>query len=968
MGVQKKLFLVFACFAILFLLIQPVYSVSWWDSNWEYRKSITIIDTSGSELTDFQVPIDLTTALYDNTGLVGSWHFSEETGTVAKDFSGNNNNGTLINGPVWTTGKFGNGLQFDGVNDFIELTNSSSVSFPAMTLSAWVNFEDNTLQERIIVGKHLSGNNSGYFLEAWNNKLGFWVSGNPTRIITTEDFNGAWHYVTGVYDNGSMKLYVDSVLKVSGSTSGIINNTQNVSIGRINNSGFWDGVIDEVKIYNRALSETEIQDQFNATKGNLDYSDLRFTANKSFYKLPLTINGHTENLTDYQTFVNITDPAVISHIAKEDAGDLRFFETETTSPYSETVGKLSYWIEEFNSGTNTLKVWVKTDLTANTSKTVYVYYGNLSVNSESNESIVFDFFDDFNDDVWTDKWENGDNVEGSVSESGGVLTLTGNHYYQLKTKSVFSAPLIVETRAQRYSGWDAHFIMLYSTTTNDYVSAHLANYGANWYYTKNGDNFALAQYAGVSATSAWKEFKVILKENLFTVYRGNSLDNWDADTPFSISLNADANSYNYDLRIFGGRDGVAKWDWIRVRKHASTQPTINLETESVLGIIETEIPHWQENDSKVWVKVPSVLASGSTNIYMYYGNASAVSASDVDSVLDFYSDGESLDMFDSSTYGSIVDGYIQYVGPNGAGNQTRTITGTTFDVPFVFEFDGANWIVSWGHAYIYLNGTGYSLQIAKSRGSSTTQAVKDTYSTLYGSLLWSDSNWYHWKFVADENDYVAVYRDDVLLYEGINAQRNLSSINDLKLKILVSGWSGGTGYVRLDNMVLRKYVSDSPTVSFGVQEQFGAPTVTEISLNFDSFEIGDLISATATAIDPNEDPITQYDFRVLDGVGNEVLNPTAQGSSGYSFTAENGELGLWQIKVKASDGEYWGSEFTKTVFVNNSSFATASLNLNNGTHSDTELSAGSVSLIDGPSTGTFITDSISPVNFSKWGV
>ncbi|MCD6229825.1 MAG: hypothetical protein J7K00_03420, partial [Candidatus Diapherotrites archaeon] len=73
---QKKLFLALACVVIAFLLVQPVCSAGvWWDSNWEYRKAITVTDSSGSELTDFQVPLDLTTALYDNTGLVGSWHF-----------------------------------------------------------------------------------------------------------------------------------------------------------------------------------------------------------------------------------------------------------------------------------------------------------------------------------------------------------------------------------------------------------------------------------------------------------------------------------------------------------------------------------------------------------------------------------------------------------------------------------------------------------------------------------------------------------------------------------------------------------------------------------------------------------------------------------------------------------------------------------------------------------------------------
>ncbi|MCD6230125.1 MAG: hypothetical protein J7K00_05015, partial [Candidatus Diapherotrites archaeon] len=132
--------------------------------------------------------------------------------------------------------------------------------------------------------------------------------------------------------------------------------------------------------------------------------------------------------------------------------------------------------------------------------------------------------------------------------------------------------------------------------------------------------------------------------------------------------------------------------------------------------------------------------------------------------------------------------------------------------------------------------------------------------------------------------------------------------------------------------------------------------------------LGDEVVATAFATDPNSDPITQYDFRVLDGLGNEVLNPPVQGSATYSFTAENGKPGLWQVKAKASDSKYWGPEFTKEVFVNDLGLATVGLSLSNGEYSSTELVDGSVVLSGTQSSGTFITPVIDPVNFSKWGV
>ncbi|MCK4883318.1 MAG: LamG domain-containing protein, partial [Candidatus Diapherotrites archaeon] len=166
----------------------------------------------------------------------------------------------------------------------------------------------------------------------------------------------------------------------------------------------------------------------------------------------------------------------------------------------------------------------------------------------------------------------------------------------------------------------------------------------------------------------------------------------------------------------------------------------------------------------------------------------------------------------------------------------------------------------------------------------------------------------------------------------------------------------------------RKYALSDPTTVIGNQSQVNSPTITDISLNFDLFEMGDSITAIAIATDPNEDQIIEFDFMVLDGLGNEVLNPTVQGSNSYSFTLENGEPGLWQIKAKASNGVYWSSEFSKEVFVNDSSLATEVLDLSNGSKVNTDLVNEVIELNAGETTGTFTTTAINPVNFSKWGI
>ena len=117
------------CFLFNFSNIPIANATVGWLTGWSYRKAITIDNTNNaSGLTNYQVLLDTTNAIYNESGLVGSWHLSEGTGTLAADSSGENNNGTLVNSPTWTTGKYGGGLSFDGSNQTVSIPHSSSLS------------------------------------------------------------------------------------------------------------------------------------------------------------------------------------------------------------------------------------------------------------------------------------------------------------------------------------------------------------------------------------------------------------------------------------------------------------------------------------------------------------------------------------------------------------------------------------------------------------------------------------------------------------------------------------------------------------------------------------------------------------------------------------------------------------------------------------------------------------------------
>jgi len=190
---------------------------------------------------------------------------NEGSGSVVYDYSRYRNNGQIV-GANWTTGKFGKALSFDGVDDYVEVPDSESLNITsAITISAWVYYKENPSEWPAFVSKYSSS--KGYLLwQRTNLKIAFGVwdeSGNEHyagEIILTE----GWHHLVGVYDpslpSDNVKLYVDG--KQTGVTSdftGKISVSPNpLYIGRVMDL-YFNGIIDEVRIYNRALSEEEIK-------------------------------------------------------------------------------------------------------------------------------------------------------------------------------------------------------------------------------------------------------------------------------------------------------------------------------------------------------------------------------------------------------------------------------------------------------------------------------------------------------------------------------------------------------------------------------------------------------------------------------------------------------------------------------------------------------------------------------------
>ncbi len=209
-----------------------------------------------------------------NLGLVGHWPLDEGTGTTTADVSGNGYLGMLVNGPMWTSDV---ALDFDGIDDYVDV-GALDVVGNAMTISAWFNAEDLancTARDCRIVSKAAGGVQElhHYFM------VGTIESGTDTLLrfrlktgtVTTTLIatfgtlsENKWTHVAAVYGGSTMRLYKDGAEVGTRNQTGTIATDPTVSVWIGGNpSGAthrpWAGQIDDVRIYNRALTPQEIQ-------------------------------------------------------------------------------------------------------------------------------------------------------------------------------------------------------------------------------------------------------------------------------------------------------------------------------------------------------------------------------------------------------------------------------------------------------------------------------------------------------------------------------------------------------------------------------------------------------------------------------------------------------------------------------------------------------------------------------------
>jgi hypothetical protein len=234
------------------------YGVSWNTSsvaNGAHNLTARARDAAGNTTTSAIVPVTVSNGPALPSQLTAH-ALNETSGTVASDTSGNGHNGTLTNGPAWVAGKYGNALSFDGANDYVTI-GDIDIPASAFTLSLWVRHNSPQSGWASVVMKRLT-----YGFEVNGTTLYFGVgNGSSWTGEATMPFpTGVWQHVAAVYNGNSLTVYSNGV-QVGGSVSATLTNS-NVPLlfGSWTGTGeFFSGQIDNVRLYDRALTPAQIQ-------------------------------------------------------------------------------------------------------------------------------------------------------------------------------------------------------------------------------------------------------------------------------------------------------------------------------------------------------------------------------------------------------------------------------------------------------------------------------------------------------------------------------------------------------------------------------------------------------------------------------------------------------------------------------------------------------------------------------------
>jgi chitodextrinase len=302
------------------------YSDTGLTANTSYTYTVSAVDAANNESAQSS-PASATTQAAPS--LAAEYKFDSS----ATDSSGNNNNLTLVNAPTYTTGQVNQALSLNGTNQYAVTTSYSptlNLTGTAMTLAGWV--KPTTQATSIIVAKPYASTHSAPYFD-WGLIYNAGGNGKPSAYLGCQGSHqyantaltlNSWQHIAVTYDGANLRFYRNGVADgVIPATCAVTNtNSQNMRVGaNANGTETFPGALDEVKIYNRALSQTEVSALANPVTNQPPTVTMTSPANGATVSGSVTVSA---NATD--------DVGVAGVQFLFDGGN--FGPEDTTSPYS----------------------------------------------------------------------------------------------------------------------------------------------------------------------------------------------------------------------------------------------------------------------------------------------------------------------------------------------------------------------------------------------------------------------------------------------------------------------------------------------------------------------------------------------------------------------------------------------------------------------------------------------------------
>ena len=469
-------------------------------TNRKARVTVRIPSISSSEVKTIYMLYGSSAAVSESTteiplipsrNLVGYWNFDEGSGTDVADSSASNNDGTIVGDITWTDdGKFGKALYFPGTAgmkgvEIPEPGNSSLRPSPDITVSAWIRQIYGNTYPTIVSRQFLNAGDNSYRLYArpgYNRVYAHIYNGSSPYndyFYDTNDNARLWYHATMVKTGTTTKLYRNGVLVASASAPSAIQytNGKETFIGADcddssetpNDYPFY-GYIDEVTIHGRALNDSEVATLYRRDGSGYQgkvYCGIPEDAQTSPtlgaswpYREAITVTNSTgSDMTDEVVAIEL-DPGHTGFWSRvqNDGDDVRFVDSDNTTLLDFNLGQFSYSVKK-------AMMFVEVDISASSSKTIYLYYGNAGGTSVSDSTVTGTIpqtslagwwkLDNGSGTTATDSSETGGNgtlyntPTWTTGVYGGALSFNGTNQYVAIANSWQNQP----RQGITYGGW-----------------------------------------------------------------------------------------------------------------------------------------------------------------------------------------------------------------------------------------------------------------------------------------------------------------------------------------------------------------------------------------------------------------------------------------------------------------------------------------------------------------------------------